>query len=151
MSKLKDVRFKRGLSQNALALASGINTTSIIKYDGGITDINSVKLVTLLKLCNALDCRIEDIVDDAELLKQLQIYSERIKRAEVNLSSLFYAAGCSSGSGDVAEADSFLKASLNSATAASMSILSSRSVMLIPFSASISDAALRALSSFSSP
>lgn len=80
--KLKEIRQLRGFSQNTLARAVGVNPSNIMKYESRVNSLDGAKLISLLKICNTLDCRLEDIVDDAELLKQLQIYSERIKRAE---------------------------------------------------------------------
>lgn len=80
--KLKEIRQLQGFSQNTLARAVGVNPSNIMKYESGVNSLDGAKLISLLKICNTLDCRLEDIVDDAELLKQLQIYSERIKRAE---------------------------------------------------------------------
>ena len=45
------------------------------KYESKALDINGAKLLTLLKLCNALDCRLEDILDDSETLAALGMYN----------------------------------------------------------------------------
>ncbi len=76
MSKLQDVRKAFGLSQAGLADASGVSKRMIQDYEHDDRDINGAKLLTLLKLCNALECRLEDILDDPETLSELKTYTE---------------------------------------------------------------------------
>ncbi len=45
------------------------------KYESKALDINGAKLLTLLRLCNALECRLEDILDDPETLSELSTYT----------------------------------------------------------------------------
>lgn len=75
-SKLKNMREMRELTQREAAEASGINLRMIQNYEQGERDINGAKLVTLLKLCVALHCRLEDILDDDETLSMLGRYYE---------------------------------------------------------------------------
>lgn len=74
---LKALREARGLSQSQLAEAAGINTRVLQNYEQGVRDLNGAKLVTLLKLCNALECRMADIITDVETLEQLREYDNR--------------------------------------------------------------------------
>lgn len=46
-------------------------------YEQGFRDINGAKLSTLLRLCLALGCRLEEILDDSETLELLRRYEER--------------------------------------------------------------------------
>ena len=48
----------------------------IQEYEHEARDINGAKLLTLLKLCNAMGCRLEDILDDPETLEELEKYNE---------------------------------------------------------------------------
>ena len=77
---LKALRESRGLSQSQLAEAAGINTRVLQNYEQGVRDINGAKLVTLLKLCNALECRLIDIITEEETLEQLKAYNNAKKR-----------------------------------------------------------------------
>ena len=74
MSKLQEVRKAAGFSQAGLADSSGVTKRMILGYEQGSRDINGAKLLTLLKLCNTLECRLEDILDDPETLAALERY-----------------------------------------------------------------------------
>ena len=71
---LQEVRKQRNLSQRECAGHSGINVRILQFYEQGVRDINGAKLSTLLKLCNALGCRLEDILTDQETLTELERY-----------------------------------------------------------------------------
>lgn len=73
-SKLKVMREMRELTQREIAELSGVSFRMIKDYEQGQRDINGAKLLTLLKLCLALRCRLEDIVDDTETLELLSRY-----------------------------------------------------------------------------
>ena len=72
--KLQATRTAQGLSQSQLAAAAGINTRMLQYYEQGSKDLNSAKLSTLLKLCLALHCGLEDILTDGETIKLLGQY-----------------------------------------------------------------------------
>lgn len=72
--KLQATRTAHGLSQSQLAAAAGINTRMLQYYEQGRKDLNSAKLSTLLKLCLALNCGLEDILTDSETIKLLGQY-----------------------------------------------------------------------------
>lgn len=74
---LQRLRKEAGLSQSQLAKAAGVNVQVLQQYERGARDLNGAKLVTLLKLCNALECRLADIVTDEETLEQLGNYDNR--------------------------------------------------------------------------
>lgn len=71
------MREMRELTQREVAELSGVSFRMIKDYEQGQRDINGAKLLTLLKLCAALRCRLEDIIDDAETLELLRRYEER--------------------------------------------------------------------------
>lgn len=71
MSKLRDIRTEQGISRMKLAELSGINIRTLEAYEQGAKDINGAKLKTLLKLCETLECKLVDLVDDKELLELL--------------------------------------------------------------------------------
>lgn len=65
----------RELTQREIAELSGVSFRMIKDYEQGQRDINGAKLLTLLKLCAALRCRLEDILDDIETLNLLERYN----------------------------------------------------------------------------
>ena len=73
--KLQAARQAAGMSQSKLAAEAGISVRVLQNYESGARDINGAKLATLLRVCNALGCRLSDIVTDAETLEQLEKYS----------------------------------------------------------------------------
>ena len=78
MSKLQDKRKAFGVSQAELADLSGVSKRMIQDYEQEDRDINGAKLLTLLKLCNTMGCRLEDILDDPETLEELEKYNARM-------------------------------------------------------------------------
>lgn len=71
---LQWLRKEAGLSQSQLAKKAGIRVQVLQQYEQGVRDLNGAKLATLLKLCNALECRLADIVTDEETLELLKAY-----------------------------------------------------------------------------
>ena len=69
---LGKMRIKRGMSQKELAAASGVNSRAIRGYERGELILENAKLNTLCDLCLALGCKIEDIIEDKELIKKLK-------------------------------------------------------------------------------
>ena len=69
---MKELREKAGLTRAELAEETGINIRTIEAYEQGRKDINGAKLKTLLKLCKVLNCNLEDIVTDTELIDLLK-------------------------------------------------------------------------------
>jgi transcriptional regulator with XRE-family HTH domain len=63
MSNLKTIRTNRGLSQGKLSEISGVNTRMIQYYEQGVKDINKAQGLTLQALANALECKIEDLLE----------------------------------------------------------------------------------------
>ena len=77
MTKLQEVRKSRGLSQSQLADKADMSTRMVQHYEQRIKDINNVRIKTLLKLCLALDCEFEDILEDITNLELLSEYKKR--------------------------------------------------------------------------
>lgn len=65
--RLKDARLKAGLSQSQLSEQSGVNLTMIQKYEQGAKNIDNARLNTLINLASALNCGIQDILNNQEL------------------------------------------------------------------------------------
>ena len=74
---LQRLRKEAGLSQSQLAKLAGLNVQVLQQYERGARDLNGAKLATLLKLCNALECRLADIVTDEETLELLKTYDRQ--------------------------------------------------------------------------
>lgn len=62
VSALKVMRQKRKLTQEQLALLSGVNVRSIRSYEQGDNDISKAQGDTLQMLAKALDCTIEELL-----------------------------------------------------------------------------------------
>lgn len=63
MTNLKKIREATGLSQAKLAEASGVNVRMIQHYEQGVKDINSAAALTVSKLAQALNCKVEDLLE----------------------------------------------------------------------------------------
>lgn len=63
MSNLKKIREEKKLTQAKLSEISGVNLQMIQKYEQGVKDINKVQGATLLSLAQALECKIEDLLE----------------------------------------------------------------------------------------
>ena len=61
--KIKEIRKSKGMTQAALSRVSGVAREQINRYENGkvIPDVFS-----LVKLRNALGCRLDDLVSDAQ-------------------------------------------------------------------------------------
>lgn len=71
-SKLKKLRISRGFSQKGLADAAGVAKRLIQTYEQGERNINHGHLDALCALCLCLECRIEDILEDEELIEKFR-------------------------------------------------------------------------------
>lgn len=78
MSKLQDQRIKKGITQQELSNKTDISKRTIEAYEGRYHNLSGAKLKTLLKFCEALNCRLEDIVEDRSLIEMIKKYYERI-------------------------------------------------------------------------
>lgn len=72
-TKLRRRRVERGLSQSELSLLSGIPVQTLRRYEQDERPINRAKLDTLCSLCIALDCKIEDILESADLIEKYRL------------------------------------------------------------------------------
>lgn len=72
--KLKELRQARGLSQSQLADKAGINVRVLQHYEQGSKNFDHARIDTLLKICLALNCKLEDVIENpeyVELIKKL--------------------------------------------------------------------------------
>lgn len=72
-TKLQKARIKKKLSQKQLSVISGVKLRTIQCYEQGTRDIDSGGLEILCSLCLALDCKIEDILEDSTLIERYKI------------------------------------------------------------------------------
>ena len=71
---LQEIRKNKGLSQSQLAEIAGVNVRTLQYYEQGVKDINGAKLITLLSLASALECKISDIVTDEKLKEKIKMH-----------------------------------------------------------------------------
>lgn len=69
MSKLKEKRQGAGLSQSQFAEKTGINVRTIQHYEQGSKIFDHARIDTILKCCVALNCKLEDILDNEEYVE----------------------------------------------------------------------------------
>lgn len=62
--KIQEIRKARGLSQRQLAEASGVNVRVLQHYEQGFKDINKAAAETVKALADALDVRMEDLLEE---------------------------------------------------------------------------------------
>ena len=62
-NKLKLSRELAGMSQSQLAEKSGVNKRLIQAYEQGYRNINEAQVITVLRLSEALECDIKDIIE----------------------------------------------------------------------------------------
>lgn len=74
VKKLKEMRQSRGLSQSQLAEKTGINVRTIQHYEQGSKNFDHARIDTILKICLALNCKLEDVIENqqyVDLIKKL--------------------------------------------------------------------------------
>lgn len=64
MNALKCMREARGMSQSQLAKASNVSVRMIQYYEQEVKDINNACVLTVLRLSEALDCDVYEILND---------------------------------------------------------------------------------------
>ena len=74
--KLKELRERSGMSQSQLAKAAGVNYRTLQDYEMGRSNIDGAKLKTLLSLCLTLNCRLDELIEDPELVNLIKSYEE---------------------------------------------------------------------------
>ena len=64
MTNLKKIREATGFSQAKLAEASGVNVRMIQYYEQGAKDIGAAAALTVYRLAQALNCTVEDLLEN---------------------------------------------------------------------------------------
>ena len=75
-TKLAEMRKKRGLSQQQLSDLTGINLRTLQYYEQGQLNFNSCKIEKIFATALALDCDIEDILTDKDVIETIRQYQE---------------------------------------------------------------------------
>ena len=70
--KLKEMRQSRGLSQSQLAEKTGINVRTIQHYEQGSKIFDHARIDTILKICIALGCKLEDVIENPEYIELIK-------------------------------------------------------------------------------
>lgn len=74
-TKLKALRVASGLAQLDVAVRAGLNLRTYQYYEQGNKPIEGAKLETLLKICLALNCKLDEIIEDQELVELIKRYN----------------------------------------------------------------------------
>ena len=75
-TKLKALRVASGLTQLTVAVRAGINPRVYQFYEQGAKPIEGAKLETLLKICLALNCKLDQIIEDQNLVEIIKEYEK---------------------------------------------------------------------------
>lgn len=63
LNNLQRIRKEQGLSRRELELLSGVKQVTIHHLENGTTNVNMVKLGTLIALAKSLHCKVVDLLD----------------------------------------------------------------------------------------
>lgn len=75
-NKLKAMRESRGLSQAQLAEKSNIHLRTLQYYEQDRLDFDHTRFENILSIALVLDCNIEDILDDENVIEKIKQYQE---------------------------------------------------------------------------
>lgn len=75
-TKLKALRVASGLAQLDVAVRAGLNLRTYQYYEQGNKPIEGAKLETLLKICLALNCKLDEIIEDQNLVEVIKEYQK---------------------------------------------------------------------------
>lgn len=70
--KIKNARINAGLTQCQLAKLTDIPVRTIRAFEQGTRSVDNANISLVLKLASALNCKIEDILEDKENIKILK-------------------------------------------------------------------------------
>lgn len=79
--RLQKMRKLRGMTQLELAVRTGINLRTIQAYEIGDRDFSNARIDVILKCAIALECRMEDIIDNSLYREFLRDYAEAVQKA----------------------------------------------------------------------
>lgn len=76
MSKLKTMRQAKGLSQSQLAEKANMNIRTLQHYEQGSKIFDHARIDTILRVCLALSCKFEDIIENQDYLDLIRRYED---------------------------------------------------------------------------
>ena len=74
MSKLKTKRMETGMSQSQLAEKANMNVRTLQHYEQGSKIFDNARIDTILRVCLALNCKIEDVIENHIYIELLRKY-----------------------------------------------------------------------------
>lgn len=74
MNKLKTKRLEAGLSQSQLAEKADINVRVLQHYEQKSKNFDHARIDKILKVCLALNCKFEDIIEDPKYVELCEQY-----------------------------------------------------------------------------
>lgn len=77
-TKLKTMRIMSGLSQSALAEKANLNKRTLQAYEQGYKPFDNTGIDTILRVALALNCKIEDILENPDYLELINKYNVMI-------------------------------------------------------------------------
>lgn len=75
---VKEARLAAGLTQEQLAMKSGVKISTLQKLERGASSANNATAETVLRLAHALDVRIEELVQITWCFNPLPVNGETI-------------------------------------------------------------------------
>jgi transcriptional regulator with XRE-family HTH domain len=79
MSKLKAKRIETGLSQSQLAEKAELNVRVLQHYEQASKNFDHARIDKIIKVCLALNCKIDDILENQEYVNLFNKYLESQK------------------------------------------------------------------------
>ncbi len=76
MNKLKSMRQAKGLSQSKLAEKAEMNVRVLQHYEQGSKNFDHARIDKILKMCLALGCKLEDIIENQEYIDLIKKYKD---------------------------------------------------------------------------
>lgn len=74
--KLKKMRQIKGLSQSQLAEKADMNVRVLQHYEQGSKVFDHARIDKILRVCLALDCKLEDVIEKQEYIDLLKRYEK---------------------------------------------------------------------------
>ena len=76
MSKLKTKRMEAGFSQSQLAEKANMNVRTLQHYEQGSKIFDNARIDTILRVCLALNCKFEDVIENQEYIELIHKYED---------------------------------------------------------------------------
>lgn len=70
MSKIKEIRLQKQMTQNRMSLQSGLTQQEISRFEK-LSDVDGITLKSLCKIAKGLDVKLWDIISDQNLIDML--------------------------------------------------------------------------------